>query len=195
MVHGRSRPGRLPRLWRRPATAPQCSACPTRGRQREVQIMTDRTENVLDKARTAPVRRRGVVRYHGAHARLYRERGPASVHRCAVCGDQAAEWSYDGTDPLEFAELPAPSPFPRRPRRYSMNPDMYAPLCRPCHRHRDRPTHCRYGHRLDGMNGHQQRPSRPTRRECRECRRDRDRRRRQHAATPQHSTAQETPDD
>lgn len=154
--------------------------------------MTDETESTHDRPRTATARRRRGVKYKAVHARLRRTRGPARAHRCAVCGKQAVDWSYSGTDPLEVAELPDPSPFPRRPRRYSLNPDHYAPLCLRCHRDRDRPAHCRNGHQLDDMNGHQQRPSRPTRRECRECRRDRDRRRRQHAATPQHpSTDQE----
>ena len=155
--------------------------------------MTDDTENAHDRPRTAAGRRRRGVKYNGAHKRVYRERGPASTYRCAVCGERAAEWSYSGTDPLEVAELPDPSPFPRRPRRYSVNPDHYEPLCRRCHNDRDRPTHCRNGHPLDGANGYQHRPSNPTRRECRTCRRERDRRRRQHSIASQHRpTDQET---
>lgn len=145
--------------------------------------MTDDTESTHDRPTTAGRRRRG-VKYKTVHARLRRTRGPASAHRCAVCGERAAEWSYSGTDPLEVAELPDPSPFPRRPLRYSLNLDHYEPLCLRCHNDRDRPTHCRNGHPLDGANGYQRRPSRPTRRECRTCSRERVQRRRQHLAAP-----------
>lgn len=155
--------------------------------------MTEDTESRHDRPKTAAARHRRGVKYQSVHARLRRTRGPASSYRCAVCGQQAVDWSYSGTDPLEVAELPDPSPFPRRPRRYSLNPDHYAPLCLPCHHDRDRPTHCRNGHPLDGANGYQQRPSRPTRRECRACRRERVQRQRQCLVTPQQQpTDQET---
>lgn len=75
-----------------------------------------------------------VVDYQLAHWRLRKARGQASQHACADCGQQAAEWSYDGLDPDEMLDL-------RRNRyliRYSTDPKHYDPRCRPCHRAKDR---------------------------------------------------------
>lgn len=72
-------------------------------------------------------KRRGVFTYFGAHARVKRERGPASQHICP-CGLQAREWSYDGSDPNEMVE---------NRLRFSADPEHYRALCSRCHRQAD----------------------------------------------------------
>lgn len=69
------------------------------------------------------------VGYHGVHRRLYKEYGQARSHRCADCGGQAEQWSYDGADPKERSD----------PRRgpFSADLDRYQPRCVPCHRKLD----------------------------------------------------------
>lgn len=68
--------------------------------------------------------------YSGVHWRLAREKGPAHLHRCTTCPEQAAEWAYDHTDPHELISSDASglhSP-------YSTDLSTYVPLCVPCHR-------------------------------------------------------------
>lgn len=69
--------------------------------------------------------------YSGAHARLYRCRGPANAHACVDCGELAKDWSYSGGCPRELTD-------PKSGCRYSPDPDRYEPRCRKCHRAHDR---------------------------------------------------------
>ena len=118
--------------------------------------------------------------YRSVHRRLDQQRGPAHTHPCARCGRPAAEWAYDGRDRREVYDLPpiAPPLFAARrsPRRYSLDPAHYLPLCRTCHRDLDAPTHCRAGHSLDDPANVYRWQGRPRERLCRTCRRDRIRR-------------------
>jgi hypothetical protein len=88
----------------------------------------------------------GGVGYWACHERVKAQRGPASAQRCADCGAEAVDWSYDGTDPDERTD-------PERGYRYSLDPARYRPRCRSCHRkatvarHRARAT--RSAARLD----------------------------------------------
>lgn len=63
--------------------------------------------------------RPGSTDYSTLHKRVAVARGPASAHQCALCSDQAREWSQihgtDGTDPERH----------------------YRPLCVSCHRSYD----------------------------------------------------------
>jgi len=70
--------------------------------------------------------------YGAVHKRLERERGRASEHLCAACGNRAQEWSYDGGDPNELTEV-----LEKRPIKYTTDLERYSPRCRKCHRHLD----------------------------------------------------------
>jgi hypothetical protein len=64
--------------------------------------------------------------YQQIHKTLRRLRGPASDHLCS-CGTRAYEWAYQftaGDKELRNADGSGP---------HSLNPDDYAPMCRPCH--------------------------------------------------------------
>lgn len=74
------------------------------------------------------------VSYSGAHVRVAKQRGPAKQHRCEHCGDSAAEWAYDHSDPNELVGdeghgYQAP---------YSLSAVHYIALCVTCHRRFDR---------------------------------------------------------
>lgn len=70
--------------------------------------------------------------YGASHTRVVTRRGKASEHPCVDCGSQAAEWSYDHTDPDEkvyhfkqgVKELDI---------TYSTNPEFYEARCKSCH--------------------------------------------------------------
>lgn len=74
--------------------------------------------------------------YGGMHHRVRKLWGSPSEYRCQ-CGEWAAEWAYDHTDPREVAGE-------RKrgfPALYSLDVNRYMPMCKPCHRkfdsHRD----------------------------------------------------------
>lgn len=73
--------------------------------------------------------RQAFVSYKGAHERLRINRGPARNFSCLDCAEQADEWSYQGGDADELIS--------DRGLPYSLNPDLYVPRCRPCHRRHD----------------------------------------------------------
>lgn len=112
--------------------------------------------------------------YYGAHGRIKMYWGSASQYFCIECGEQAAEWAYDGTDPSEL-EGEVKVDGVKYPVRYSVWPEFYAPLCTGCHRAKDRSawslrrTHCKNGHEMTKENTYT-RPSRPNTKECRTCR-------------------------
>lgn len=68
------------------------------------------------------------------HYRVAAVRGKASDQTCG-CGRPATEWAYDHADPEErWAVTPG-----RREHgaRYSLTPDHYLPMCKPCHQRLD----------------------------------------------------------
>lgn len=74
-----------------------------------------------------------VVGYRAAHMRVLAARGRASDHLCVGdCGRPAADWAYDNADPDELVTTVNGAP-----RRYSLNPDRYQPMCRRCHKRFD----------------------------------------------------------
>lgn len=78
-------------------------------------------------------RGRKQITYVSAHRRIYRSRGPASNHRCVDCGENAQQWSYDGTDEREiFCDV--------RKMKFSLDENHYAPRCAPCHKRHDNQT-------------------------------------------------------
>lgn len=88
----------------------------------------------LSKKRPVPPPRRGSdnptwkgeeAGYHAVHKRLQSHRGRASDYACQ-CGDQAAQWAYDHTDPDEKQGADDPGP-------YSHDLDRYIPMCHSCH--------------------------------------------------------------
>lgn len=85
----------------------------------------------IQSRETHPQWRGDRVSYAGAHRRVYRDRGRASLHGCE-CGAPATQWAYDHADPNERAELT-----PGGWRTYSVNPDHYQPMCTPCHKRAD----------------------------------------------------------
>lgn len=73
--------------------------------------------------------------YNAAHTRISSLWGSASRYPCVSvnCSGMAEEWAYDGTDPTHlFEEQTGGSHC-----HYSLWPEFYAPMCRPCHRARD----------------------------------------------------------
>ena len=74
----------------------------------------------------------GVITYTGAHRRIYSHRGPASHRECDLCGGPARQWSYMGGAPDEQVDPDG--------RPYSGDPNMYRPLCVPCHKRSDLAT-------------------------------------------------------
>jgi hypothetical protein len=71
--------------------------------------------------------------YDAIHVRLRISRGKASDFACVDCGRPAANWSYNGDDPNEKAELRRG----KRPRWYSTDPSFYVPRCVKCHNTHD----------------------------------------------------------
>lgn len=68
------------------------------------------------------------ISYDGAHDRVHRLHGPASRHACTQCGQQAADWAYDHSDP--HAKYGNPE---NQTVAYSPDPSRYRPMCKPCH--------------------------------------------------------------
>lgn len=70
----------------------------------------------------------------GAHSRVRKLWGSARQYPCiAGCGQMAEEWAYDGTDPTQmFGEASGSGVY------YSRFPEFYMPMCKRCHRNRDR---------------------------------------------------------
>ena len=78
-------------------------------------------------------RRKDVVTYRTAHERIWTERGRADEHQCADCGETAAQWSYDKTDPNELRQ-PNRNGWPQVTELvYSLDPYRYQPRCLSCH--------------------------------------------------------------
>lgn len=116
-----------------------------------------------------PKEQRTDLTYFGAHGRVKQVFGSATKYKCVLCGADASEWAYDGTDPSERAGEANGYPVV-----FSVWPEFYMPLCHPCHRAKDagaravRRTKCTNGHELTEENTYT-RPSRPGTRECRRC--------------------------
>jgi len=66
--------------------------------------------------------------YGAAHRLTYKVRGNAKEHVCMFCGDNAQEWALR-------SELLTGIHGAGRP--YSMDPEDYHALCKPCHRRHD----------------------------------------------------------
>lgn len=80
------------------------------------------------------------VSHQQVHHWLRKAHGPASGYLCIGCGGQAAEWSYDHTDPDPRYDV-------RDGMQFSLDIARYQPLCRTCHRRFDRrPVAERYPH-------------------------------------------------
>jgi hypothetical protein len=67
------------------------------------------------------------VGFGSLHKRLRKNRGLASQYSCVDCGEPAAQWSYDHTDPNEKIAKAGPHP-------YSTDPNRYHPRCKSCHK-------------------------------------------------------------
>lgn len=77
--------------------------------------------------------------YAAAHAQVRRLRGRAVEHQCIDCGQQAQQWSYNGTDLAEESAFPKERA--NKPLVWSMNIEAYDPRCHRCHRiHDGRPV-------------------------------------------------------
>lgn len=74
------------------------------------------------------------VGYTGAHDRVRRLHGSASLHLCTECGNPAYHWSYNHDDPDEKHAIVRLTP---NPIAYSDKPGHYSPRCVPCHKRFD----------------------------------------------------------
>lgn len=107
------------------------------------------------------------ITYFGAHCRVKRDRGSATIYPCLICRKPAAQWSYDHADANQkWATLNG------QIVAYSTDPSHYHPLCRGCHLKRDRKggwprkPHCINEHPFDDVNTY----IRPDgERNCRRC--------------------------
>lgn len=70
--------------------------------------------------------------YQVVHKRLREDRGDARQHGCA-CGESAAQWAY-----RNFCEDEMVYTVGKSETRYCVHAEHYTPMCRPCHRRRDR---------------------------------------------------------
>ncbi|MEV4492713.1 hypothetical protein AB0K04_21670 [Micromonospora coxensis] len=86
------------------------------------------TTNCADRTNHPDPRRVELLTYDGAHNRVKALKGSASLYLCR-CGKQAEQWAYSHADYDERAMIKGREA--RKP--YSINPDHYVPLCRPCH--------------------------------------------------------------
>jgi hypothetical protein len=68
------------------------------------------------------------VGYNAVHERLNRYRGRANTHECEHCGKPAKDWAYIGGCPDERYHEKAGALL-----AYSVDPNRYVPLCKPCH--------------------------------------------------------------
>ena len=70
--------------------------------------------------------------YAAMHQRIKAKYGPARTHDCVGCGGQAADWSYDHTDPEELSSV---QDFMGNliEVHYSTDPEHYSPRCKSCH--------------------------------------------------------------
>lgn len=75
--------------------------------------------------------------YYSVHFQLSEVCGSASEHQCADCGGPASDWSYNHAADVEISEWVRVRGKPAL-RRYSLDPDDYAPRCRSCHTRLDR---------------------------------------------------------
>lgn len=71
------------------------------------------------------------IGYSTAHQRVRRAHGPARLRFCK-CGEPAAHWAYDHSDPDELLQEVAGCAVP-----YSPDVDRYLPMCVPCHKEFD----------------------------------------------------------
>lgn len=90
------------------------------------------TVNCADRANHPDPRRQELLTYDGAHNRVKGQRGSASQYLCR-CGNQAEQWAYSHADYDERAMIKGREA--RKP--YSLNPEHYVPMCRPCHKRLD----------------------------------------------------------
>ena len=78
--------------------------------------------------------RKESVGYMAVHYRVRSAFGKASEHVCSCgCGEQAAQWAYDHTDPNETFETVRGSLVP-----FSQDLNKYKPMAVKCHREHDR---------------------------------------------------------
>lgn len=118
----------------------------------------------------SPKELRTDLTYFGAHGRPKTMWGSASKYQCWNCGKDAQDWAYDGTDPSEKSGSANGVPV-----IYSVWPEFYMPMCKPCHSKMDgaarsaRRTHCQRGHEWVEENIYKPPNKGP---ECRVCRAD-----------------------
>ena len=86
--------------------------------------------------KTCGARRRHLsadVGYGTAHERVRAFRGSAAEHMCVDCGGNAAQWSYNHSDPEEIVSTESYADgLP-----YSVDPSYYDPRCVSCHKRFD----------------------------------------------------------
>jgi len=71
----------------------------------------------------------GSTGYESAHQRIKRQRGKAADHLCVECGQAAAQWAYDHSDPDERL-----CTVKGQELAYSTDVERYQPMCYLCHK-------------------------------------------------------------
>ncbi len=78
---------------------------------------------------TKGVSRKEEVGYLGAHNRVYSLKGKAADYVCE-CGDTAEEWAYNHSGVQERTAPPNKNGYEFK---YSLDPEQYVAMCKPCH--------------------------------------------------------------
>lgn len=91
------------------------------------------TTNCADRSVHPDPRRKEEPGYHGAHQRVHAAKGKASAHRCSRCGEQAEQWAFSNGDLGMLREAEGKD----AGLAYSLDPEHYEALCRPCHKRFD----------------------------------------------------------
>lgn len=70
--------------------------------------------------------------YKGLHVRIKKAKGRAAEYKCVTCDSQAAHWAYQHNDPNELT-----GEHMGYAVKYSLNIDLYEPMCLICHNNLD----------------------------------------------------------
>lgn len=105
------------------------SVCPVRVIGGAARLYCVKHQRNVDRTGDPLVSRLPSTTYGAVHMQVTKARGRAATHPCAgECGRQARDWAYDHRDPDALT-----CQWYGKTVQYSLNPEHYRPMCRPCH--------------------------------------------------------------